>query len=93
MPAVNPDGKSVALVWNNQLWHLTLDGKQTLTQLTQLEKPVSAAAWSPDGDALAVVMFDVSMPVRSLLLFRPGDERSVEVRQLGFYPFGPVSWR
>ena len=93
MPAVNPDGKSVALVWNNQLWHLTLDGEQTLTQLTQLEKPVSAAAWSPDGEALAVVMWDVSMPVRSLLLFRPGDESSVEVRQLGFYPFGPVSWR
>jgi WD40 repeat protein len=92
MPAANPDGKRVAIVWNNQLWQLTLDGAHELTQLTQLEKAVSAAAWSPDGRALAAVMFDVSMPVRALVLFRPGDDASVEVRQLGLYPFGPISW-
>jgi hypothetical protein len=38
-------------------------------------------------------MFDVSMPVRSLALFRPGDQKSVAFRELGVYPYGPISWR
>jgi len=92
-PAVRPDGKVLAFVWNNQLWSMSLTGKPELTQLTNLAKSVSAGAWSPDGSALAVIMFDVSMPVRSLVLFKPGDEKSVVVRQLGVYPYGPVSWR
>jgi hypothetical protein len=35
----------------------------------------------------------VTMPVKSLLLFRPGEERSAVVRPLPLYPFGPISWR
>lgn len=93
VPAVSPDGKRVALVWNNQLWAMSLDGGHELTQLTRLEKPVSAAAWSPDGGALAALMWDVTMPVRSLLLFRPDDPKSVVVKPVPFYPFGPISWR
>ena len=54
---------------------------------------MTSAAWSPDGGALAALMFDVSMPVRSLALFRPGDQRSLEFRQLPVYPYGPLSWR
>jgi hypothetical protein len=54
LPATSPDGRRVALVWNNQLWTLTLD-------------EISAG---------------VSMPVKSLLLVRPGDERSAAMREL-----------
>jgi hypothetical protein len=93
LPAVSPDGRRVALVWNNQVWALTLDGRHELTQLTHASKPVASAAWSPEGSALAVLLWDVTMPVKSLLLVRPGDERSALVRQLPFYPFGPMSWR
>ena len=35
----------------------------------------------------------MTMRARSLLLMRPGDERSTVVRELEFYPFGPMSWR
>ena len=92
LPAVSPDGKRVALVWNNQLWTLTLDGRHELAQVTRAENPVAAAAWSPDGSAVAVIFAGVSMPVKSLLLLRPGDEGSAVMRQLPFYPFGPMSW-
>ena len=92
-PAASPDGRTLAFVWNNQLWALKLSGQPELSQLTALPKPVTAAAWSPDGSALAVLMFDVSMPVRSMALFRPGDQTSVVFRDLGAYPYGPISWR
>jgi hypothetical protein len=92
-PAVSPDGSTLAFVWNNQLWALKLTGRAELTQLTALPKQVTAGAWSPDGSALAVLMFDVSMPVRSIALFRPADQKSVVIRDLGVYPYGPISWR
>jgi hypothetical protein len=92
-PAVSPDGSTLAFVWNNQLWSLKLTGRAELTQLTAFPKSVTSAAWSPDGGALAVLMFDVSMPVRSLALFRPGDSKSVVFRDLSVYPYGPISWR
>src|SRR5262249_41700575 len=71
MPAVSPDGRKLAMVWNNQLWTMTLDGRHELTQVTFFDKSVSAGAWSPDGTAFAVVLWDVSLPVRALVLFRP----------------------
>jgi hypothetical protein len=92
-PAVSPDGRQVAFVLSNQLWSLSLTGRPELTQLTRLPKSVMAATWSPDGRALAVLMYDVTMPIRSLVLFRPGDERSMTVRPLPLYPYGPLSWR
>jgi hypothetical protein len=92
-PAASPDGSTLAFVWNSQLWALKLTGRPELTQLTALPKPVTSGAWSPDGSALAVLMFDVSMPVRSMALFRPGDQKSVVFRDLGVYPYGPISWR
>ncbi len=92
-PAVRPDGSALAFVWNNQLWSLDLKGRPELTQLSALGKPVTAAAWSPDGSSLAVLMFDVSMPVRSLALYRLGDPKSVVFRELSVYPYGPISWR
>lgn len=92
IPAVSPNGGRVALVWNNQLWALALDGTGKLAQLTHLDKPVSAATWSPDGSALAVLRWNVTMPEKSVLLFRPGEERSTVMRQVPFYPFGPISW-
>jgi hypothetical protein len=92
-PAASPDGRRLAFVWNNQLWALSLAGRPELEQLTQLDKSVSAAAWSPDGRAIAALMFDVTMPVRAVALFRPGDQRSLEMRPLGTYPYGPLSWR
>jgi Tol biopolymer transport system component len=92
-PAVSPDGRTLAFVWNNQLWSMDLTGRPELTQLTLLPKSVSAAAWSPDGSALAVLQFDVSMPERSVVLMRPGDQSSVVVRPLPVYPYGPISWR
>ena len=93
VPAVSPDGRTLAFVWNSQLWSLKLSGRPELTQLTAMPKPVTAGAWSPDGSALAVLMFDVSMPVRSMALFRPGDQKSMVFRELGVYPYGPISWR
>lgn len=92
-PAVSPDGRKLAFVWNRQLWSLGLAGEPELEQLTRMPKSVSAAAWSPDGKALAILLFDVSMPVRSLALLRPGDASSLEVRTLPVYPYGPLSWR
>jgi Tol biopolymer transport system component len=92
-PAASPNGRTLAFVWNNQLWALTLTGRPELTQLTALQKPVTSAAWSPDGSSLAALMFDVTMPVRSLALFRPGDQKSLVFRALGVYPYGPISWR
>ena len=91
-PAVTRDGRRVALVWNNQLWTLALDGRRELAQVTHADKPVAAAAWSPDGTALAVLLSNVTMPVKSLLLMRLGDERGMTVRELSFYPFAPISW-
>ena len=93
VPAVSPDGGRLAFVWNNQLWAMTLTGRPELTQLTALGKPVTAGSWSPDGSAVAALMFDVSMPVRSIALFRPGDQRSMEFRSVPVYPYGPLSWR
>ena len=91
-PVASPDGRKLAFVWNRQLWMLTLHGEPELTQLTRLPKSVASAAWSPDGTALAILLFDVSMPVRSLALLRPGDAKSLEVRPLPVYPYGPLSW-
>jgi Dipeptidyl peptidase IV (DPP IV) N-terminal region len=91
-PAASPNGRRLAFVWNNQVWLLTLTGNPELTQLTRFGKQVTSAAWSPDGSALAALMFDVSMPVRALALFRPDDQRSLEFRQLPVYPYGPISW-
>jgi WD40-like Beta Propeller Repeat len=91
-PAVSPDGRRVALVWNKQLWVLGLDEQRELTQLTAFATEVASAAWSPDGTAFAVLTFDVSLPVRALMFFRPGDQSSLVVRQLPFYPYGPLSW-
>jgi hypothetical protein len=92
-PAVSPDGRQLAFVLSNQLWSMSLVGRPELTQLTRLPKSVMTATWSPDGTAIAALMFDVTMPVRSLVLFRPGDERSMVVRTLPMYPYGPLSWR
>jgi len=92
-PAASPDGRTLAFVWNNQLWSLKLVGQPALTQLTALSKPVTSAAWSPDGSSIAALMFDISMPVRSMALFRPGDQKSMVFRNLGVYPYGPISWR
>jgi len=91
-PAVSPDGRKVAMVWNNQLWTLTLDGKPELTQVSRFEKPVTAAAWSPDGKAFAVLLFDLSLPDKVLVLFRPGDEKSEVKKPLEFRPYGPLTW-
>lgn len=92
-PAASPDGSRLAFVWNRQLWTMSLDGRAELTQVTRLPKSVQAAAWSPDGEALALLLFDVSMPVRSLALLRPGDQSSLVVKELPVYPYGPLSWR
>jgi dipeptidyl aminopeptidase/acylaminoacyl peptidase len=91
-PAVSPDGRRVALVWNGQVWVLSLDDRHELAQVTRADKPVASAAWSPDGNSLAVLQWNVTMPARSLLLLRPGEDRSAVVRELDFYPFGPMSW-
>jgi Tol biopolymer transport system component len=93
LPAVSPDGRKLALVWNNQLWTLGLDGERQLEQITRFDKAVAAAAWSPDGKAMALLLWDVALPVRALVLARPGSPDAPEVRPLGFYPFGPISWR
>lgn len=92
-PAVSPDGRQLAFVLSNQVWSMSLGGRPELTQLTHLPKSAMWATWSPDGSALAVIMFDVTMPVRSLVLLRPGDERSMVTRPLNMYPYGPLSWR
>lgn len=93
LPTVNPmDPNRVALVWNGQLWQITLDDDHALTQLTNFTHPVTAAAWSPDGSALAVLQWDEVLPFQSILLFKPGDESSGELRQLSSYPRGPLSW-
>jgi hypothetical protein len=89
-PAISPDGKLLAFVWNKQLWSLTLDGRAQLQRLTQLPHAVASAAWSPDGSALALLQFDVSMPLRSVILMRPADPSSIVVRQLPVYPYGPT---
>jgi len=91
-PAISPDGRTLAFVWNNQVWSLGLAGRAELTQLTRFAKSVTSAAWSPDGSSLAALMYDVSMPVKSLALFRPGDQSSVTFRPLQVYAYGPISW-
>jgi hypothetical protein len=93
LPTVSPDGRKLALVWNKQLWTMTLDGRAELEQVTRFEKPVAAATWSPDGQAMALLLWDVALPVRALVLARPGSPAPPEVRPLAFYPYGPLSWR
>ncbi len=61
--------------------------------MTRFEQSVSAGAWSPDGTAFAVLLWDVSLPIKAVVVFRPGDERSQVVRPLSFFPYGPLSWR
>jgi hypothetical protein len=92
LPAVSPDGRRLAMVWNNQLWTLGLDGKHELTQVTRFDAAVSSAAWSPDGSAFAVLLQDVALPVKAVVLFRPGDAEAQVVKNLSFYPYGPISW-
>jgi len=92
-PTVSPDGTRLAFVWNRQLWMLTLDGRQQLTQLTQLTDEVQSAAWSPDGTALALLRSSGSWPLEAITLFRPGDPRSVVMHPLDFLPYGPITWR
>jgi dipeptidyl aminopeptidase/acylaminoacyl peptidase len=91
-PAVSPDGTQMAFVWNKQLWVLGLDEQHELTLLTAFPNQIASAAWSPDGTAFAVLTFDVTLPVRALVLFRPGDQSSLVIRELPFYPYGPISW-
>ena len=92
-PAVSADGKRVAFAWNNQLWTLTLDGKPELTKVSSFEKPVTAAAWSPDGKAFAVLLHDINLPDKRLILFRPGDEKSQVTKTFDDRLFGPLTWR
>jgi WD40 repeat protein len=91
-PSISPDGRTLAMVWNGQLWTMSLDGRHELTQITRFDQTVAAAAWSPDGRAFAVLLYDVSLPVKVLVLFRPGDAASQVVKPLAFYPYGPLSW-
>src|SRR5262249_12089007 len=91
-PAISPDGRQLAMVWNNQVWTLSLDGRHQPAPVTHLDKAVSAVAWSPDGTAFAVLLYDVVLPIRAVVLFRPGDEASQVVKPLDFYPYGPLSW-
>lgn len=93
MPTASPNGRRLAFIWSGQLWEMSLTGKPELTQLTRMPRAVSGAAWSPDGSAIAVLLFDVTMPMRTLMLFRPGDQSSVIERSLPAYPYGPLSWR
>ena len=91
-PVVSPDGNRIAFVWNRQLWALELNGAHELSQITHLSKSVSAAAWSPDGSSLALLQFDVSMPLKSIVIVRPGADHAPETLPLPVYPYGPLSW-
>lgn len=51
MPAVSPDGKQVAFVYNKHLWIMNLDGS-SLRQVTKSDSEESYPAWSPDGKYL-----------------------------------------
>ncbi|HEY8534801.1 MAG TPA: hypothetical protein VIL25_00060, partial [Vicinamibacterales bacterium] len=92
-PAASPNGRTLAFVWNGQVWALPLDGAGELTQLTQLPRAAASAAWSPDGRMMAILMFDITMPTRAIALMRVGDPGSVTYRELPVYPYGPISWR
>jgi WD40 repeat protein len=91
-PAVSPSGNRVIFVWNQQLWMLTLDGRSELTKLTTFPFSVTSATWSPDGSAFAVLAANENLPLKAVILFRPGD-REVLAVSLPFYPFGPLSWQ
>ena len=93
MPAVSPDGRRVAFVWNEQLWTLTLDGRGELARVDTFDYAISAVAWSPDGSAFAVIPFDVVSPLPYVMMFHPGDAGSAVAHPLSFYPYGPISWR
>jgi hypothetical protein len=90
-PAVSPDGTRVIFPWNQQLWMLSLDGQAELTQLTAFPYSVASATWSPDGTAFATILYDLSLPLQAIVLFRPGDEQATVVN-LPFPPYGPISW-
>lgn len=90
-PAVSPDGSEVLFVWSAQLWTLTLDGQGILTQLTTFDEEVHSGAWSPDGTRVAALVLDREVPVKQVLIFRPGDEQ-VSAVSVPFHPYGPVSW-
>jgi hypothetical protein len=92
-PSVSPDGSRALFVWNGQLWTLTLDGQGTLTRVTAFERAVESGGWSPDGTAIAVILFgDAGVTLPSLGILRPGSEEA-QVVQLPFRPHGPISWR
>ncbi len=54
LPAVSPDGKTLAFSFHGQVWLMGLDGGN-LRQLTSFDDRVEGLSWSPDGDALAVI--------------------------------------
>jgi len=92
-PTVNPVNPNlVAFVWNGQVWQMTLDAAHTLTQLTGLDVPAYAATWSPDGSTLAVLQWNTTLPSKTILFFKPGQQASVELRPLATYPYAPLSW-
>ena len=71
---------------------MPLTGKPELTHSRGSANPCGRGVVAR-RDSIAALMFDVSMPVKSIALFQPGDQSSVEFRNVTAYPYGPISWR
>ena len=90
LPAVSPDGHTVAFSFHGQVWLMELDGGN-LRQLTSFNDRVEGLSWSPGGDALAVIDGDYDEVVfvsldGEVLELSDDDGKSVQTR-------GRVTWR